>query len=75
MGATTLNGEILNVEDYGFKANEVGAFVKAIGELEKVYGEYNETLKEAQETERKAGEEINFINDIIDENTQKEKNL
>lgn len=73
MGATTLNGEILNVEDYGFKANEVGAFVKAIGELEKVYGEYNETLKEAQETERKAGEEINFINDIIDENTQKEK--
>ena len=73
MGATTLNGEILNVEDYGFKSNEVGAFVKAIGELEKVYGEYNETLKEAQETERKAGEEINFINDIIDENTQKEK--
>lgn len=73
MGAATLNGEILNVEDYGFKANEVGAFVKAVGGLEKVYGEYNETLKEAQETEKKAGEGIKFINGIIDENTQKEK--
>lgn len=73
MGAATLNGEILNVEDYGFKANEVGAFVKAVGGLEKVYGEYNETLKEAQETEKRAGEGIKFINGIIDENTQKEK--
>lgn len=65
LGAATLNGEVINLEAYGFKPNELGAFRKAVGDLSEAEREHKKVVEEAGQAEQDASDNLKLVQGTI----------